>query len=178
MSKAPVMLVCVLLVGGLSWAESPGSTAYALDTESDVQCTEVRYSVDATVVFTSDDIHMVQKVPVGQFLIAPQVKEKPGYTFAGWIDAATGDFWDFSSPVTGDLRLIARYMQDVLPTQPSQPTHGTTSLPARSAAGQIAKTADATPSPTLSAALAGVGLAAVACSAFVLYKLGNREYVC
>ena len=173
-----VLICAALLAGSLSWVASLGLMAYASDIELDTQCTEVRYSVDATVVFTSDDIHMVQKVPVGQILIPPQVNVKPGYTFSGWIDAATGDFWDFTSPVTGDLRLIARYMQDALPTQPSQPTHGTTSPPARSAAGQIAKTADATPSPTLSAALAGVGLAAVACGAFMLYKLGNWEYVC
>lgn len=160
MSKAPVMLACVLLVGGLSWAASPGSTADALDMKSDVQDTEVRYSVDATVVFTSDDIHMVQKVPVGQFLIAPQVKEKPGYTFAGWIDAATGDFWDFSSPVTGDLRLIAHYLQDESPVRPGY--------------GQITKTGDATPSPVLPAALASTGLAVVACGAFVLHRWANR----
>ena len=105
MSKAPVLLACVLLVGSLSWTALPGLTAYA----SDTQYTEVCYSVDATVVFTCDDIQTVQKVPVGQLIISPQVKEKPGYTFVGWIDAATGDFWDFDSPVTGDLRLIARY---------------------------------------------------------------------
>lgn len=174
MSKAPVMLVCVLLVGGLSWAASPGSMAYASDTKSDVQYTEVRYSVDATVVFTSDDIHMVQKVPVGQFLIAPQVKEKSGYTFAGWIDAATGDFWDFSSPVTGDLRLIARYLQDALPTQPFQPADGMTSQRVWSGFVQIAKTADASPSPVMLAVLAGTGFAAVTCGALVLYKRGNH----
>ena len=170
MSKAPVMLVCVLLVGGLSWAASPGSTAYA----SDTRCTEVRYSVDATVVFTCDDIQTVQKIPVGQLIIAPRVKEKPGYTFAGWIDAATGDFWDFDSPVTGDLRLIARYLQDALPTQPFQPAYGMTSRRVWSGFVQIAKTADASPSPVLLAALAGAGLAVVACGALVLYRQGSH----
>ena len=170
MSKAPVMLACVLLVGSLSWTALPGLTAYA----SDTQYTEVCYSVDATVVFTRDDIQTVQKVPVGQLVIAPQVKEKPGYTFAGWIDAATGDFWDFDSPVTGDLRLIARYLQDALPTQPSQPADGMASQLARTGFVQIAKTADASPSPVILAVLAGTGFAVVTCGALVLHKRGNH----
>lgn len=161
MSKVSAILICAaLLAGGLSRVASLGPTAYAADTELDMQCTEVRYSVDATVVFTSDDIHMVQKVPVGQILIPPQVNVKPGYTFSGWIDAATGDFWDFTSPVTGDLHLIARYLQDVSFVRPTY--------------GQIAKTADAALSPVLPAALAGVGLAAVACGVFVMYRQEDR----
>ena len=79
---------------------------------ADSQSTTVRYSVPATIIYQDHDgTSTTQKVEVGTLLKAPQPKERPGYAFAGWRDAATGLLWDFTQPVTEHLTLVASYVK-------------------------------------------------------------------
>ena len=77
---------------------------------ADSQSTTVRYSVPATVIYRDyDGTSTTQKVEVGTTLKAPKVKGRPGYSFAGWIDAKTGLLWDFTTPVTEHMTFTASY---------------------------------------------------------------------
>ena len=79
---------------------------------ADSQSTTVRYSVPATVIYRDDDgTSTTQKVDVGTKLIEPAPKGKPGYTFSGWKNEKTGQFWDFTQPVTEHLTLTAVYQK-------------------------------------------------------------------
>jgi hypothetical protein len=40
----------------------------------------------------------------------PPVRE--GFAFAGWVDDATGEFWDFERPVERTLRLVASWTDE------------------------------------------------------------------
>jgi uncharacterized repeat protein (TIGR02543 family) len=52
-----------------------------------------------------------QRVREGGLVTKPVDPQKTGYDFIGWliINNGTGGYWDFNSPVTGDLVLMAQY---------------------------------------------------------------------
>lgn len=77
------------------------------------QSTTVTYSVSATVIYVDyDDTQTTQQVEVGTILKAPGHKERQGYTFVGWKNSATGELWNFGTPVTEHLTLVAVYKKD------------------------------------------------------------------
>lgn len=81
-------------------------------TLADTQSTIVRYSVPATIVYQDyDGTSTTQKVDVGTLLKAPEPKGKPGCLFEGWKNEATGIFWDFTTPVTEHMTLLASYSE-------------------------------------------------------------------
>lgn len=88
---------------------------------ADSQSTMVKYSVLATVIYKDyDGTSTTQKVKVGTILKAPEAKGKPGCRFIGWKDAKTGDFWDFSKPVTEHMTLVACYSPKNNSNKPGQ----------------------------------------------------------
>ena len=66
------------------------------------------YDIDIyTVTFANSDVADAT-VSDGEAVSAPAVKPASGYTFLRW-DTLNGEEYDFSTPVTGDLVLVARY---------------------------------------------------------------------
>ena len=66
------------------------------------------YDIDTyTVTFANSDV-VDTTVSDGETVSAPAVKPASGYTFLRW-DTLNGEEYDFSTPVTGDLVLVARY---------------------------------------------------------------------
>ena len=66
------------------------------------------YDIDTyTVTFANSDVADAT-VSDGEAVSAPAVKPASGYTFLRW-DTLNGEEYDFSTPVTGDLVLVARY---------------------------------------------------------------------
>ena len=156
------ILACALLAGC-----TPGSLALA-DGTADVpaapqtQGTTVRYSVPAVVTFVDGDDETTQDVEVGEPAQDPGHRNREGYEFLGWFDAATGERWDFSTPVTDHMTLVARWQAAERP----RPSTGggrdggsasdAPASPSQAPSGQLAKTGDDTPVPVLPA-LFGAG---------------------
>ena len=66
------------------------------------------YDIDTyTVTFANSDV-VDTTVSDGETVSAPEVKPASGYTFLRW-DSLNGEEYDFSTPVTGNLVLVARY---------------------------------------------------------------------
>lgn len=79
---------------------------------ADTQSTTVSYSVSPTVIYMDyDGTRTIQKVEAGSTLKEPAHKGMSGYTFLGWKDLNTGDYWDFSSIVEDNLTLVACYSE-------------------------------------------------------------------
>ena len=76
---------------------------------ADTQSTTVYYSVPATVVISDNGVQTIQKVPVGDTIICPPPSTQPGYTFIGWLNQATGEFWNADDTVKDNMTLIAIY---------------------------------------------------------------------
>lgn len=80
------------------------------DSETQTQSTTLHYSVSATVIYEEyDGTRTIQKVDVGTTLKEPAHKGQEGYSFLGWKDMETGEFWDFSATVERNLTLVACY---------------------------------------------------------------------
>ncbi|MCL2492331.1 MAG: InlB B-repeat-containing protein, partial [Coriobacteriia bacterium] len=64
-----------------------------------------------------------QKIKYGEKIVKPKDPTRPGYTFDGWY-TEDGKLYDFDSPVTGPVKLIAHWkaIPPVDPTKPPQPT--------------------------------------------------------
>ena len=81
--------------------------------QGDSLSTTVRYTVNPTVIYVDyDGTQTTQKVEPGKTLKEPGHKGKKGYTFIGWKNVATGEFWDFSNTVEDHLTLVACYSQN------------------------------------------------------------------
>ena len=66
------------------------------------------YDIDIyTVTFANSDVAETT-VSDGETVSAPEVKPASGYTFLRW-DSLNGEEYDFSTPVAGNLVLVARY---------------------------------------------------------------------
>lgn len=66
------------------------------------------YDIDTyTVTFANSDVADTT-VSDGETVSAPEVKPASGYTLLRW-DTLSGEKYDFSTPVTGNLVLVARY---------------------------------------------------------------------
>lgn len=65
-----------------------------------------------------DTAETVVSVRDGSLVSQPEDPEREGYRFLGWYriedDSLTSDPWDFSTPITGDLTLVAQW--EKLPT--------------------------------------------------------------
>lgn len=80
---------------------------------ADSQSTLIRYTVNPTVIYIDHDgTRTTQKVELGSTLKEPSHKGKTGYTFMGWKNLSTGDFWEFSDTVNDNLTLVACYSQN------------------------------------------------------------------
>ena len=169
MMRPGTVLVTMLLVAALPCVPALASIPTGSSDIPNTQSTTVRYSVPAKVTFIDGDAQTVQEVPVGTSLEAPALADKPGYTFLGWLNEATGELWDFSSPVEDHMTLVAQY-ERVAPmpdqnggddaSQAQSPESG--NVPADS---NVARTGDPTPDPTPTVA---VGAASLALAAFLL----------
>lgn len=93
------LLICLCLYPSVAFAET--------------QSTTLHYSVSATVVYVDyDGTQTTQKVDVGNTLKEPGHKDRIGYTFLGWKDESTGNFWNFENPVENHLTLTACYSEN------------------------------------------------------------------
>ncbi len=74
-----------------------------------------------TVKFNSNGAGLIpaQTVEDGSVATEPRIPYKKGDTFVGWYtDSAFRSAYDFSSPVTQDLALYARWSSSVVPVEP------------------------------------------------------------
>ena len=79
---------------------------------------------DGTVVYTvtvtfdsqgGSDVAS-RNVDVNTLVAEPDAPTRSGYSFRGWYTAASGgEEWDFSTPVTGDMTLYARWSMNNIP---------------------------------------------------------------
>ena len=101
-----------------------------------------------TVTFVSDDATLyTQRVRSGRAAERPENPTKEGYSFGGWF--LSGAAYDFDSPVTGDITLIAQWNENAtvtfvsegvtLSTQEIVPG-GTVTKPADPTTTQLCKT--------------------------------------
>ena len=111
-----------------------------------------------------------QTVQVGKLATEPAAPTREGFAFAGWL--LDGEKYDFSTPVTGSLTLVASWTKDVEPegTDP-QPEDGDTAdhnqpgvRPASKSDGSIPKTGES------NAALAIVPLAALGAAVILVAR--------
>ena len=116
----------------------------------DVMCyaNGVTPDVRHLVSFDTDGGSSISSVAVvdGQVVTRPADPTKGNATFAGWYtDAACTTAYDFTSPVTGDLTLFAKWSTEVVPTP--TPTVAPTAEPTVSPT--VAPTAEPTVAPTV-----------------------------
>ena len=164
----------IVVAAALLLAALPGPAAMASQPDADLpagtQSTTVRYSVPAKVTFIDGDAQTVQEVPVGTVLEAPALADKPGYTFLGWLNEATGELWDFSNPVEDHMTLVAQYEQVEAP-MPDQnggddASQGQSPASGNAPAGSnVARTGDPTSDP---APVVAVGAGSLFLAAFLL----------
>ena len=113
------------------YADGEGSpiddiTSYEIkgDTTITVKCVKL-----ATVTFNYGDAGIDdtrQVVDTGKTVSKPADPTREGYDFAGWYtDAECTQPYDFATPVTGDMTLYAKWIQDEETTEPEQPGEGT-----------------------------------------------------
>ncbi|WP_295620551.1 Ig-like domain-containing protein, partial [uncultured Intestinimonas sp.] len=109
------------------------STGYVIVTSEDGSRTET-YTVHVqeeiaepepevfTVTFHSEGGSTVEPIQVeeGQLLAPPEPPTRSGYTFDGWY-TADGALYTFTEPVTADLDLYARWIDDSEPEEPDEP---------------------------------------------------------
>ncbi len=122
-----------------------------------------------TVAFDSQGGSAVdsQAVESGQTATEPAAPTRDGYTFDGWFtDSACTTAYDFTTPVSADITLYAKWTASTEPVQPEQAAAGAGSQPPTTKAAvtttTTAKTADGTAVPF------GVAAAALALGACVL----------
>lgn len=78
----------------------------------DSQTTTVKYTVSAKIRFINDGTEdTIMSVDVGHSISEPSHLKKDGYTFLGWQDEETGQFWNFSNTITRNMTLIAKYQK-------------------------------------------------------------------
>lgn len=79
---------------------------YAIET----QPTALEKQKGETVIFINDKSEVLrQNINSGEEMLEPSHTDKEGFEFIGWQSEETGEYWDFSKPVTKDLTLVARY---------------------------------------------------------------------
>lgn len=100
MKRAGILAVAVMLSMLV-----PAWCAYAESRDA-----QVCYEVSATVIYVDGTTETVQRVSVGSVLKAPEPKGSADSMFAGWWNEESGTYWDFSTPVEGDMTLTARYV--------------------------------------------------------------------
>ncbi len=82
-----------------------------------------KYEVTKYTVSFSDDVES-QEVEHGKTAVKPADPKKEGYTFVGWFN---GDKeYDFSTPVTSDLELTAKFEKNNVPVDPEKPVDDNT----------------------------------------------------
>ena len=82
-----------------------------------------KYEVTKYTVSFSDDVES-QEVEHGKTAVKPADPKKEGYTFVGWFN---GDKeYDFSTPVTSDLELTAKFEKNNVPVDPEKPADDNT----------------------------------------------------
>ena len=76
--------------------------------------------VEHTVTFMSDGaVYSTQTVAEGGVATLPSpAPAKEGYTFDGWFDESLATQYSFSTPVTGDLTLYAKWTKTIVPVLP------------------------------------------------------------
>ena len=75
-------------------------------------CIEVKSTAKHTVTFDSNGGSLVpsQQVYNGRPVAAPEDPVRDGFTFCGWT--LDGSLYDFDTPVTGDITLVAFWVED------------------------------------------------------------------
>ena len=82
-----------------------------------------KYEVTKYTVSFSDGVES-QEVEHGKTAVKPADPKKEGYTFVGWFN---GDKeYDFSTPVTSDLELTAKFEKNNVPVDPEKPADDNT----------------------------------------------------
>lgn len=80
-----------------------------MDIHADSQTTLVRYTVQARVVYSCRGHNLVMYLDCGSYLKEPSHDEVSGYTFIGWRNKTTGEWFDFNQPIEGNVELEAIY---------------------------------------------------------------------
>lgn len=135
-----------------------------------------------TVTFDTDgrgSAPAAQSVYVGETAARPTDPVASGYAFVGWYtEREGGESFDFSSAITRDLTLYARWEAARVP-EPQKPTRPmpsekswakatvVTSTKSPTGAATLPSTADTTGSPLAAAALAALAVGIGTCSALV-----------
>ena len=152
----------------------------SLPAYADTQSTTVYYSVPATVVISDNGVQTIQKVPVGDTIICPSPSTQPGCTFIGWLNQATGEFWNADDTVMGNMTLIAIYRKveasqgdsQAFATAVSQPSLASVATPTGvSALSALPQTGDGAP---IGIALFAATLAAVLLALALRKKIGSK----
>ena len=82
-----------------------------------------KYEVTKYTVSFSDDVES-QEVEHGKTVVKPADPKKEGYTFVGWY--LEDKEYDFSTPVTSDLELTAKFEKNNVPVDPEKPADDNT----------------------------------------------------
>lgn len=101
-----LLLLTLLLVSLAVFSVACGDEPDTPDTPTPAEKTEF------TVTFTGDGLlPTTQTITKGGTALRPKDPEKTGYTFAGWFVEGSDTAYDFTTPVTSDLTLVARFTE-------------------------------------------------------------------
>ena len=117
----------------LGWADTSSATEATIKAGDEVTATKdapnktiyaVWQEIKYTVKFESNGGTLVkdQTVKSGEKAIKPTDPTRSGYTFNGWYDKELKTAYDFSTPVTADITLYAKWTRNYTPRPYTPPT--------------------------------------------------------
>ncbi len=84
------------------------TTTLAEDKTED-KSTDITYDAPAKVTLYDYNLTIVYEINYGEVLKEPSHVSRDDYNFLGWYIKGTNDKWNFSTAITDDLELEARY---------------------------------------------------------------------
>ena len=114
-AKAGNRLALILTTGGASTAAYTGNNAYTFIIDNSATYTSIPLAAPLdtfTVTFLNEGkVYEEQTVEYSNWAKVPVEPEKEGYTFDGWF-TEDGAKWDFTSGITSDITLYAKWIQE------------------------------------------------------------------
>ncbi len=84
-------------------------TTILAEDKTEDKSTDITYDAPAKVTLYDYNLTIVYEINYGEVLKEPSHVSRDDYNFLGWYIKGTNDKWNFSTAITDDLELEARY---------------------------------------------------------------------
>ena len=84
-------------------------TTILAEDKTEDKSTDITYDAPAKVTLYDYNLTIVYEINYGEALKEPSHVSRDDYNFLGWYIKGTNDKWNFSTAITDDLELEARY---------------------------------------------------------------------